>query len=176
MVRPTHRKLFSESLHLVSGCPVSKVCPCTCSVPMWSGRITLRSRFRQLHLWRRDFAGGRRRTCRRKENSLLALAPTLLECHLLLQGGLQVQPAPVDSAPRSHDGSEMRNLRQRAALRKRHQPRQQHAAPPLESEFAERAGIGEWRAQAVARLHVLHTFGPCEEGCLRGSFLLAVFR
>jgi hypothetical protein len=60
----------------------------------------------------------------------------------------------------------MRDLRERPALRKRDQPRQQCAAASLEPKPAPRSRAGEWRAQADARLHQLHSLGSRKEGSL----------
>src|SRR5580704_9720160 len=67
---------------------------------------------------------------------------------------------------RSFHGPKMRDLRERPALRKCDQPRQQYAAPALESEFAPRPRACERRAQAVTRVHQLPAIGPRQEGRL----------
>ena len=60
----------------------------------------------------------------------------------------------------------MSDLRERPALRKCDQPRQQYPAASLEPKPAPRSRAGERRAQADARLHQLPAFGPREEGSL----------
>jgi hypothetical protein len=60
----------------------------------------------------------------------------------------------------------MPDLRERPALRKCDQPRQQYAAAAVESEFAPRPRACERRAQAVTRLHQLPAIRPREEGRL----------
>jgi peptidyl-prolyl cis-trans isomerase SurA len=60
----------------------------------------------------------------------------------------------------------MSDLRERPALRKRGQPRQQYAATSLASQPASRASAGERRSQADTRLHQLPALGSREEGRL----------
>jgi peptidyl-prolyl cis-trans isomerase SurA len=60
-------------------------------------------------------------------------------------------------------------VRQRAAFWKRDQPRKQHAAAALESEFAPRARGRERCEKAYAGLRGVHSRGPREESCLRSS-------
>jgi hypothetical protein len=60
----------------------------------------------------------------------------------------------------------MRIVREKARIRKHHQPREQHAAAPLEPEFAPGEGSGEGCAQAHARVHGLHSVRQNNQGCL----------
>ena len=60
----------------------------------------------------------------------------------------------------------MSDLRERPALRKRDQPRQQQAAASLEPKPAPRSRAGERRAQTDARLYRLPALGSREEGSL----------
>jgi hypothetical protein len=73
-------------------------------------------------------------------------------------------PAPNHSG--SLHGPTMSDLRERPALRKCDQPRQQYAASPLESQSASRPRTGERGAQADTRLHCLPAIGSREEGRL----------
>jgi peptidyl-prolyl cis-trans isomerase SurA len=60
-------------------------------------------------------------------------------------------------------------VRQRAALWERDQPCKQHAAAPLESEFADGARLGERREEADAGLRGVYSSGTRQEGCLSKS-------
>ena len=92
---------------------------------------------------------------------------TILCCRNPLLSGWKISakmPPPNHSG--SLHGTTMSDLRERPALRKRDQPRQQYAASPLEPQSASRPRTGERGAQADTRLHCLPAFGSREEGCL----------
>jgi len=60
-------------------------------------------------------------------------------------------------------------VRENAAFWKCDQPRKQHAAAAVESEFAARARRGERREEAYAGLCGVHSCRPREESCLSGD-------
>jgi hypothetical protein len=64
------------------------------------------------------------------------------------------------------NGNEVRTLRQRAAIWKRGQPREQYAAAPVESEFEARARCGGRFTEASARMHCLHSGRQSKESRL----------
>ncbi len=73
---------------------------------------------------------------------------------------------------RANYGNEVRILRQRAALRKRGQPREQYPATALESEPANGTSGGQWRSKARAGVHRVHPAGPRKESSLSSPLKL----
>ena len=132
-------------------------------------------RERRLHVRGREIRVGRRRRGTWRTASRLRWPASCLVpvwrispwCHNPLLSGWKISakmPPPNHSG--SLHGTTMSDLRERPALRKRDQPRQQYAASPLEPQSASRPRTGERGAQADTRLHCLPAFRSREEGCL----------